>query len=740
MSLAGKYTPLNLNSIGSFIHDEGLALNAKSIEYIGTVDSLDVYTPGSLVKDTILARTHQIYAKAFELAYPTHAMGSLVVLHSYIIKSIGTTDFTSIGATSNTIGTRFIATGHGEGTGTAVSASGDGSLSVQLYEALTTMGSDSVPLLANNKPISYTREYVATSSRYGFLGQYPTQAFNEFYINNGSYTDFFNVFSTCMSFKNQSNKVIQSFSYADKFLDGIYSNMNDLITGDIAGVNLSTFFWGQDLINSGRAIDLSKIDTFGNPDDLLRTLAKNRAVTRAVNLALIAGGLAAADITNILNGTKATTEQNKTLYGCFSLVMGTDLADVLIPINCQTKGLVTLADLLDPKMLFPNSYQSLTFPQYNGVSNLPTNSKTYYLLYRDGEVNKVPALPYGERLRNIMPDSIAYSADAFSSTMMQVKNIKAMNIEKFSQAVTNLENVNGLGVNGTNVPANTTVAQRALDTLGQGSGKDGKYTTADFFGSMSDVLYPWAQLQDAIVLAESFNGIPALRAKFQEISNVLDSGVFSGLDTIIGETNNVLTMIHDTNLAQVKEVNNTYGLFGLRLAQEQNARALALPNGTKDLVTTVSDVYGFIDNLGIYAGETAQYESAPLLESICDLNHIGGTSLIASMREIRNAKRLGLVGGELDNDVDIPALNLSVANGSSAVLTTVDLAGNVGSANVSVVTGAGVPGSFGGSPDTTLIPDNLNVLNIATGPTVLVPDQAIADVIRCNCDCWDLLN
>lgn len=740
MSLAGKYTPLNLNSIGSFIHNEGLAMNAKAVAYIGTVDSSDLYTPGSLVKDTILARTHEIYAKAFELAYPTHAMGSLVALHSYIIKSIGTTDFTSIGATSNTIGTRFIATGHGEGTGTAVSASGDGTLSVQLYEALTTMGADSVPLLANNKPTSYTRDYIATSARYGFLGQYPTQAFNEYYINNGSYTDFFNVFSTCMSFKNQSNKVIQSFAYADKFLDGIYSNMNDLITGDIAGVNLSTFFWGQDLINSGRAIDLSKIDTFGNPDDLLRTLSKNRAVTRAVNLALLAGGMTSADITNILNGTKATTEQNKTLYGCFNLVMGTDLADVLVPINCQTKGLVTLADLLDPKMLFPNSYQSLTFPQYNGISNLPTNSKTYYLLYRDGEVNKVPSLPYGDRLRNIMPDSIAYSADAFSATMMQVKNIKAMNIEKFSQAVTNLENVNGLGVNGTNVPANTVVAQRALDTLGQGSGKDGKYTTADFFGSMSDILYPWPQLQDAITLAESFNGIDALRAKFQEISNVLDSGVFSGLDTIIGETNNVLTMIHDTNLAQVKEINNTYGLFGLRLAQEQNARALALPNGTKDLVTTVSDVYGFIDNLGIYASETAQYESAALLESICDLNHIGGTSLIASMREIRNAKRLGLVGGELDNDVDIPALNLSIANGSKAVLTTVDLAGNVGTANVSVVTGAGVPGSFGGSPDTTLIPDNLNVLNIATGPTVLVPDQAIADVIRCNCDCWDLLN
>ena len=45
--------------------------------------------------------------------------GSFVIGQQYTIVSVGTTDFTSIGATANTVGIRFTATGAGSGTGTA---------------------------------------------------------------------------------------------------------------------------------------------------------------------------------------------------------------------------------------------------------------------------------------------------------------------------------------------------------------------------------------------------------------------------------------------------------------------------------------------------------------------------------------------------------------------------------------------------------------------------------------------
>lgn len=45
--------------------------------------------------------------------------GSFTATHMYIINTVGTTDFTLIGASSNTVGVRFTATGVGSGTGTA---------------------------------------------------------------------------------------------------------------------------------------------------------------------------------------------------------------------------------------------------------------------------------------------------------------------------------------------------------------------------------------------------------------------------------------------------------------------------------------------------------------------------------------------------------------------------------------------------------------------------------------------
>jgi hypothetical protein len=49
----------------------------------------------------------------------TETAGSFITSHPYTILTIGTTDYTLIGAASNTIGLTFVATGAGSGTGTA---------------------------------------------------------------------------------------------------------------------------------------------------------------------------------------------------------------------------------------------------------------------------------------------------------------------------------------------------------------------------------------------------------------------------------------------------------------------------------------------------------------------------------------------------------------------------------------------------------------------------------------------
>jgi len=67
----------------------------------------------------------------------THVItaGSFVTGTKYTIVTVGTTDFTAIGAASNTVGVAFTATGAGSGTGTATDGVADGTLDSTLAPA-----------------------------------------------------------------------------------------------------------------------------------------------------------------------------------------------------------------------------------------------------------------------------------------------------------------------------------------------------------------------------------------------------------------------------------------------------------------------------------------------------------------------------------------------------------------------------------------------------------------------------
>lgn len=438
-----SFSPLNINSIGQLLQNQGLQINPIAQSFMGISEfTHSNYSKGSTVGGTVL----NALTDAIKIAYDRNLV------------------------TNN------------------------------VYTAITTIGANTIPALGDSKPPTFTNTYNREMTQWGWLRLIPWQAWREFYINNGSYTDFCSTFSTCFGKYNQLNLPIDAANNSINYLDQVYSNMNDLISADITGVSLSTFFWGQDLVKSGRAIDLLEIDAFGEPDALLRNLNKNKAITQALGLALLSVGFTDTEVKWLSAGTtKATFDQQKLMYAAFCLITDTDLTDVLIPLNCQTTGLTTLADLLDPKKLFPNSYMSLTVPIFN-ASPQPTNSKTYYLIYStSGGVNSQIANKFESRLIDILPTDIAQSAGAFSAAMLQIRNIQSMSIEKFSQAVMNLENVSDLNVNGTNVPTNTSLAQSTLAFLALGTGDRGRYSMCDFFGAMTNIHYPHKLLTDQIL-------------------------------------------------------------------------------------------------------------------------------------------------------------------------------------------------------------------------------------------------
>ena len=100
------------------------------------------------VGDTKASPGNSGYARAISLAteqglswYSKNAVivaaGSFEVGKTYIIQSVGTTNFVSLGATTNTVGTPFVATAAGSGTGTA-SLVGSQSEAVRLYSAVSS--------------------------------------------------------------------------------------------------------------------------------------------------------------------------------------------------------------------------------------------------------------------------------------------------------------------------------------------------------------------------------------------------------------------------------------------------------------------------------------------------------------------------------------------------------------------------------------------------------------------------
>ena len=739
-----SYSPMNLNCIGSFLSNRGLAVHPDARKYTGFVDTQGTYGPGDLTRGTFLQRTKDIFELAFNIRYRVIPIGELVVGRTYYISVVGSTDFTLVGASGSRVGIIFKATD----TGSAINNTGgrcndvtgmiQTGMTGEQYRSLLNMGY-SAPILTNTPPIAYYFDPNSTNCKFGFMGQFAVQAFEEFHLLTGSYSDFFSTFSTILGYKDTSNGVIESLSTSITHLDGIYSNMNDLITGDITGVSLSTFFWGQDLIKLGRALDLQNIQYFGNPDSLLRTIAKNKAMTSSLNIAFNAAGLSSNEITSIINGQTANNNQQKLLYACYNLISGTDLADVLIPLNCHTEKLDTLADLLNLKKIFPSSYQTLTFPQYNSEPKT-TNSKTYYLLYAGTQVNKIPSLSYGSRLFGIIPQDIAYAADAFSMSMRQVKNIQNIDIEKFAQVVTNMENVSDLDVNSTSVPVSLAAVNSALSKIALGSNTNGKFRTSDFFGCMTNLVYDWKGLKEGIDKLTELPEISTLVMHLDTIFTGLSTPNFTSTDfqnlvqpsiAAIDNLVNEMAAAHDDIIGPISGL---YNIMGGKLRREQTVRTKAIPGGVSITSSSPADIYSFIDNLSTYSSETEPGETASVIENIADTSTLGGRNLIGSMREARNSQRMGLMGGELDNKIEITPVTLPIPRGTKAAVTT-----TTGIVDVFVDTGGPIPGSLGGSPQSTLVPDNLNILNMSTGPSVLVPSAAIDYVSKCNCDCWDLL-
>ena len=260
---------------------------------------------------------------------------------------------------------------------------------------LETMAANTCPALADNTPANYapTIGSILGNTAYGnsiagFTGIITT--IGNTYLGSGNVAVFSQVFSGAQGYVDQVNAFIYTAINSQTYLGSTFTSMNSLITGNLTDVNLALPSFGQDLAHLGELINLANLGNFGLPSTVFRQLANVTNLTPRITIALRQVGFTTNQIERITDpdATLTDTEEAK-LYRAMLLVTDVALQQVcnilritlpVVGVNTtqpQNPGLTSMADLLNPVKIFPNSFASLTVKTYN--QNTTSELRSIYL-------------------------------------------------------------------------------------------------------------------------------------------------------------------------------------------------------------------------------------------------------------------------------------------------------------------------------------------------------------------------
>jgi len=176
-------------------------------------------------------------------------------------------------------------------------------------------------------------------------------------------------------YTDQTSTFINSAVNSQTYLGNTFTTMNSMITGSVSSVNLATDAFGTDLTNLGRLINLADLANFGSPLALVQQLYSITGTIPTLSVAFINAGISADIALNLNSPTVSLVDSTQRLmYQAMTQITGNDLAQILTVLGVTTVGIATMADLLNPLKLFPNSYQSLTAPTATGPAAIYVNS------------------------------------------------------------------------------------------------------------------------------------------------------------------------------------------------------------------------------------------------------------------------------------------------------------------------------------------------------------------------------
>jgi hypothetical protein len=541
------------------------------------------------------------------------------------------------------------------------------------------------------------------------------------YLGNGDASKFAQGFMAVQGYIASTNKYINSSVNANQYLGPFFTNMDNLTTANISSMTTDLTSYGVDLANQGNLWSFKKLDLYGTPAGLLQQISslagiKARTVPDLQN-ALLAAGLTTANIADLVNDNRVGLNKPNgltpndfdklqvSIYAAMTTITGDALTQILDILGVTTPNINTLADLLNPVVMFPLSYASLQTPSPDGA--IPIFDST-------GAVNSniapvvnsyLPTATGCDELGKIIPPAQATANKAIQVAFQQINNIPNSTLPKLANAVlgtvNNTWNVAtqylantvvsygspvpsfyraivdvpvGIDINNTGywtpttlgglstmadlpliqaqtTPVDSSVTNYISTTMATGTGPNGTITTYDVLGLALDADNFAAQLNTATAAINTMQGAGSLASLNTAYNGIASAANEGQAISYIADANTAIAALSAN--ANVPTLNAAW----VYMANFMNLSAKYTSQAGIDYFNLQSSdknsIYSFCQNLPYYGLLTANGDAAEFLENIANTTTLGGQSIVGAMREGRNNARLS--AASLYNTNQIPS-------------------------------------------------------------------------------------
>ena len=522
-------------------------------------------------------------------------------------------------------------------------------------------------------------------------------------LGNGDLSKFVVQMYTVMAYTVSSGNFIDAAVTTNNYLGPTFSNMDELISGSITSISLATVEFGTDLVNTGLLIDLDKLTTYGTPHGLIVKLA-TRGLLPYIGEELIRAGVNPDSLLTKISGL-ATNEIlpliiQKKCYEAFKTVTEEKLKTLMqalrvnLPMvyeskanySTNTTAMITLADLIDTRKLFPTSFRTLTSPYKTG----------YKAIYLDdnGAVNGL-FKSLGKDYYSILSTGLADANTAMRRALQQIKNVQNMSTDRLGVAIQQIQTNYGLDlINSLDAPLPSSVYSYYTSSFSSGSGSNGRYYLSDGIGTPAGITHNDA-LASIITTLNSMTTSGALDGLYESgastgaftvmidfLNDVYgtpdpgDPGIPTpptyatipggypgagsydnyddGIAAIIASANSIISSISSANPVEYASLNSEYSSMSVQINKELDTLADA---GVvfADTPSSKQSIMSMVSNLHTYAIQNEYQGPAELLEKMADTTTQAGQALVGALREGRNIAALNTVGVGMDNIPTTPA-------------------------------------------------------------------------------------